>query len=180
MALASLQALLAQRQVNTQVNTSANQPLYHPGTGPGAVRYSTNTSMPMDSELRHAYYASGSTPSDVRFSYSALGARTPGGPMRYLDYKPSYLQTKAPSGPPPQAPPTMGSVRYASGGSASPNMVTSQRSDARVSSSAVRVPGATRTAGPSPRVSVTPSAASAVGTSYTVPSATRGCVRYAR
>ena len=97
-------------QVNPQVNTA----LYGGGV-PASVKYANagSTSMPMQSEVRYAYWKSGALPSDIRMGYAELGPMTPAGPMAYIDAaKSNYVPTKS------SAPPTaMGSAAFSGGGS---------------------------------------------------------------
>jgi hypothetical protein len=130
--------LLAQVQVNPAVNTRANQPLYPAGTT-GSLHNSTaalsaRTSVAMQSEVRNAYWRSGSMPSDFKAGYAALGPRPEGGAIRYVNYKPSYVTPIKSAPPAASAPRTtsygMGSIRYASPTS-SANMVQSRPRDTR-------------------------------------------------
>jgi hypothetical protein len=164
--LAGALHVLAQMAVNTRVNA----PIYPPGTGSGSVRYSASSSIAMPSEVRHAYWKSGSLPSDFKMGYAAIGPRPQGGAIRYVDYKPTYMDKKP--GPPPQplspsAAASMGSVRYAS-------------SSPAPSASSSRVQSSSRSAG-MPQTLSAPPPAGATGTQPSaVRSPTYGTVRYTR
>jgi hypothetical protein len=114
--------VVAQQQVNTMARTSVNNAVYAGTSSSGSVRYAgvnpsvhKQTSVPMRSEFRYAYYKSGATPSDVRTGYAALGPMIESGPLSYIDYKPSY-QSKKPGPPVPQVNASdaaaAGSIRY--------------------------------------------------------------------
>ena len=60
-----------------QINPQVNSELYGHGTV-NSIKYNSISSVPMQSELRHAYWQSGATPSDIRMGYAALGPMTPG------------------------------------------------------------------------------------------------------
>ena len=152
--------LLAQYQVNPMVNNSVNTRLYGGGTS-GSVRYAgvnpeirSRTSVAMQSELRHAYWKSGATPSDVRMGYAALGPMTEGGPISYINYKPSYLSNSK-AAPPPAggsaAYSTMGSIKYSSPAAApSAALVSSKSLDALLAPPKAASPSLTHTAKPAP------------------------------
>jgi len=80
-----------------------------------AVTYKAISSVPMDSELRHAYWQSGAMPSDIRMGYAALGPLTPGGPISYIPPPPSYTAKPVAATPPAlgaSAYGTAGTIRY--------------------------------------------------------------------
>ena len=80
----------------------------------GSVHYAS-TSMPMQSEIRYAQWASGATPSEIRAGYNRVGPLSPGGALDYIPPRPD-LTAKADAGAPRamgSAAYGMGSVRYA-------------------------------------------------------------------
>ena len=132
--------LCAQNQVQQgkalgQINPQVNPELYGHGTE-NSIRYSSGSSVPMDSEMRHAYWQSGATPSDIRMNYAALGPMTPGGPIAYIPPPTSYANK--PVAPTPAA---MGASAYGTAGTirysapASGAALSSQRVAAPMASS---------------------------------------------
>jgi hypothetical protein len=119
----ALSHVLAQYRVNTaptggaRVNPQAPMQVNRGLAGTpmtGSVHYAS-TSMPMQSEIRYAQWASGATPSEIRTSYNRIGPLSPGGAMDYIPPRPD-LTAKVDAGPPQAMGSSaygMGSVRYA-------------------------------------------------------------------
>jgi hypothetical protein len=136
-------------RVGVQVNTRVNNQLYGDGGRTGAsIRYAqaTQSSVPMRSEVRHAYWQSGATPSDLRMGYAALGPMAPGGVMSYIPAKPDYTQRRPSTPAPTQRPRYAGtgqstytgqSVRYSSPSAPGPSAVRSQAPSRAVTPSKV-------------------------------------------
>jgi hypothetical protein len=126
--------LIAQTRVDTRVgpvspSTPVNRNLYNPGTvSSSSVRYAgaSQTSRPMNSELRYQYRQSGALPSDIRMAYAGLGPLHPSGPQAYIPPRTNYANRPSAPGPPPAPRPSPvsssspQSVRYASRSSAAP------------------------------------------------------------
>src|SRR5437868_3551061 len=96
--------LLAQYQINPQINTRINTELYG-SMQSNSVRYAQErqkNSIPMPSENRYQYVKSGMLPSEFRAGYAAVGPLASHGASSYINYKPSYLpapKTSAPTAP---------------------------------------------------------------------------------
>ncbi len=111
--LLSSVSLMAQYQVNTRVDNS----LYG-AANMGSVKYSNNTSVPMPSEVRFAYYQSGATPSEVKMNMAAQGRITPNGAM-------DYIPNRASPGQSAYVPPSQGNLAYNTGSVQRPVMPAS-------------------------------------------------------
>jgi hypothetical protein len=110
--LALSAALLAQQQVNTQVQTQVNPELNGRGMT-NSVRYSNvPTSYALPSEVRYAYWKSGALPSEIQMNAAAIGPMAPGGPIAYVPPPPSYQTKPATPIPAPQTFSTGATIRY--------------------------------------------------------------------
>ena len=79
--LALAAGVLAQYQVNRQVNNRVNPELYGGGTR-GSMRYSNSSLLP--SESRYATWKSGALPSEVTMNARAIGPLAPSGSVAYV------------------------------------------------------------------------------------------------
>src|SRR4051794_31490928 len=85
-----LRAQYALPQPGGQINPQINAEIYGNGAV-NSVRYSSPSSVAMNSEVRHAYWKSGALPSDLRAGYSSIGPMAPGGAMAYIPSAQSHL-----------------------------------------------------------------------------------------
>jgi len=84
--------LLAQYMVNPRVDNS----LYGAGNINGSVKY-PNSSVPMESETRHAHLKSGASPAEIKARANAVGPMPSGGKMDYVVGRPQPLPKPLPT-----------------------------------------------------------------------------------